>query len=66
MDVEQAKPILVTSLDMRRHVRGLLLKNGLDVPVLSYQELSSDFPVQPIGPAGLGLRVAAPRIDVAA
>ena len=51
LNVEQVKPILAMALA---------------VPVLSDQELSSDFPVLPIGPIGLGLRVEAPRIDVAA
>lgn len=66
MDTERVRPVLVASLDVRRHVRGLLLKNGLDVPVLSYQELAPDFPVQPIGPVGLGLPPDAPRMDAAA
>ncbi len=66
MNVEQVKPILVTSLDVRRHVRGLLVKNGLNIPVLSYQELTSDFPVQPIGPINLGLKTEVERMSTAA
>ena len=51
---------------MRRHVRGLLLKNGLNVPVLSYQELTSDFPVQPIGPVGFDRLAEVQRVPAAA
>ncbi len=51
---DRAMPVLISSLDVRRYVRGLLVKNGIDVGVLSYQELSPDFPVQPIGSIGLG------------
>lgn len=65
LDASQVRPVLVTSLDVRRHVRGLLLKNGVDVPVLSYQELAADFPVQPIGSVSLG-RAAAQRVNAAA
>ena len=53
VDAASSKPVLVTALDVRRHVRGLLLQNGVDIPVLSYQELAPDFPVQPIGSVGL-------------
>ncbi len=50
---DDATPILIASLDVRRYVRGLLVKNGISVPVLSYQDLSADFPVQPLGSIGL-------------
>jgi len=58
------QPILVTSLDVRRFVRGLLIRNGLDVAVLSYQDLAPEFPVQPIGP--IGLRAVAPPLAAVA
>jgi type III secretion protein V len=35
-------------MDVRRHVRNLLMRNDLDVPVLSYQELANEFSVQPL------------------
>ena len=54
------QPIIVASLDVRRFVRGLLIRNGLDVAVLSYQDLAPEFPVQPIGP--IGLRAVAPPL----
>ena len=66
LDVEKVKPVLIASLDVRRHVRGLLLKNGLNVPVLSYQELTSDFPVQPIGPVGFDRLAEVQRVPAAA
>ena len=47
------QPVVVTSVDVRRFVRGLLARNGLNVAVLSYQDLAPEFPVQPIGPIGL-------------
>jgi type III secretion protein V len=33
-------------MDVRRHVRALLLRNDLDLAVLSYQELAPEFSVQ--------------------
>jgi type III secretion protein V len=47
------RPVILTSMDIRRFVRGFLIRNGLDIPVLSYQELASDFTIQPIGTIGL-------------
>ena len=52
------RPIIVTSLDVRRFLRGLLARNGVDVAIFSYQDLASEFPVHPIGP--IGLRLAPP------
>ncbi len=58
------QPIIVTALDVRRFLRGLLIRNGLDVAVLSYQDLAPEFPVHPIGP--IGLRNATARTVAAA
>ena len=44
----QARPVVLASMDVRRHVRNLLIRNDLDVPVLSYQELAAEFNVQPL------------------
>jgi type III secretion protein V len=41
-------PVVLTSMDVRRHVRNLLVRNDLDVSVLSYQELAPEFSVQPL------------------
>jgi type III secretion protein V len=35
-------------MDVRRHVRNLLVRNDLDVPVLSFQEMAPEFSVQPL------------------
>ncbi|GAP24852.1 flagellar biosynthesis protein FlhA [Gluconobacter frateurii NBRC 101659] len=51
----QMTPIVITSVDIRRFVRGFLVRNDLDHPVLSYQDLATEFPVHPIGSISLGL-----------
>lgn len=45
----QAPPVILASMDVRRFVRGFLTRNGIDLPVLSYQELAPDFTIQPVG-----------------
>jgi len=35
-------------MDVRRHVRNLLVRHDLDISVLSYQELAPEFSVQPL------------------
>lgn len=40
---------IVCALDVRRYIRGLLSRNGIDVPILSYQDLSEEFTIQPCG-----------------
>ena len=47
-----ANPIVLTSMDVRRHVRMLLSRNDLDIPVLSYQEIAPEFSVQPLATIG--------------
>ncbi len=42
------KPVLLTSMDIRRYVKKLLEVELYDLPVLSYQELTQDIVVQPI------------------
>jgi type III secretion protein V len=51
-----AKPVILTALDIRRFVRGMLVKNDITLPVLSYQDLAPEFTVQPIG----SIRLEAP------
>jgi type III secretion protein V len=41
-------PVVVTSMDVRRHVRSILVRNALDITVLSYQELAPEFSIQPL------------------
>ncbi|TIS72085.1 MAG: EscV/YscV/HrcV family type III secretion system export apparatus protein, partial [Mesorhizobium sp.] len=50
-------PAVLTAPDVRRHMRSLLVHHGLELPVLSYQDLSPEFTVQPLatittGPLG--------------
>ncbi|MCC8953876.1 type III secretion system export apparatus subunit SctV [Bradyrhizobium sp. Pear77] len=45
----KSRPVVLGSMDIRRFVRGFLTRNAIDLPVLSYQDLASDFIVQPIG-----------------
>jgi type III secretion protein V len=47
-------PVVLTSMDVRRHVRSLLVRNDLDATVLSYQELAPEFSVEPLAePVGV-------------
>ncbi|MET3583836.1 type III secretion protein V [Mesorhizobium robiniae] len=45
----QTSAVILASMDVRRFVRGFLTRNGIDLAVLSYQDLASDFTIQPIG-----------------
>jgi type III secretion protein V len=53
------QPVVLATMDVRRHVRNLLARNEIDIPVLSYQELAPEFSVQPLAtvvremPAGM-------------
>ena len=41
-------PVVITALDIRRHVRSLLVNNGLEIPVLSFHDLLPEYTVQPL------------------
>jgi type III secretion protein V len=41
-------PIVLASMDVRRHLHSLLIRNDIDVSVLSYQELAPEFSIQPL------------------
>ncbi len=43
------KPVLITSMDIRRYVRKLLELEVYDLAVLSHQELTEEITVQPLG-----------------
>ncbi|MDF0497175.1 type III secretion system export apparatus subunit SctV [Bradyrhizobium yuanmingense] len=45
----QSQPVILGSMDIRRFVRGFLTRNGIELPVLSYQDLAPEFTIQPIG-----------------
>jgi type III secretion protein V len=42
------KPVLLTSMDIRRYVRKMLEQDAPDLAVLSYQELTPDVNIQPL------------------
>ena len=46
-------PALLTALDLRRHLRQLLAGEFRHLPVLSYQELTPEITVQPLGRVGI-------------
>ncbi len=45
----QKKPVLLVAMDIRRYVRKLLENELYELPVLSFQELTKEINVQPIG-----------------
>ncbi|MEJ0035260.1 MAG: type III secretion system export apparatus subunit SctV [Gammaproteobacteria bacterium] len=49
-DVSRAaqRPVLLTSMDIRRYIRKMIEQDLYDLPVLSYQELTTDINVQPL------------------
>ena len=42
------KPVLLTSMDIRRYIRKMIEQDLYDLPVLSYQELTPEINVQPL------------------
>lgn len=49
----QNKPVLIVSMDIRRYVRKLIEGDYYALPVLSYQELTQQINIQPLGRVGL-------------
>jgi type III secretion protein V len=47
------KPVLLTSMDIRRYVRKMIEGELYDLPVLSYQELTKEINIQPLGRVSL-------------
>lgn len=43
------KPVLIVSLDIRRYLRKMIEKDYYELPVLSFQELSQEINIQPLG-----------------
>ncbi|WP_245494437.1 MULTISPECIES: type III secretion system export apparatus subunit SctV [unclassified Mesorhizobium] len=41
-------PVVLAAMDVRRHMRTLLMHNAIELPVLSFQELAQEFNVQPL------------------
>lgn len=44
----QQKPVLLTSMDIRRYLRKMIEQDLYELPVLSYQELTQDINIQPL------------------
>ena len=42
-------PVLLTSMDIRRYIRKMIEQDFFELPVVSYQELSQEITVQPLG-----------------
>lgn len=49
ISVMQVRPVLIVSMDIRRYVRKLIEADYYNLPVLSYQELTPQINIQPIG-----------------
>ena len=43
------KPVIIVSVDIRRYFRKMIEKEYYELPVLSFQELSSEINIQPLG-----------------
>ena len=43
------KPVIIVSVDIRRYFRKMIEKDYYELPVLSFQELSSEINIQPLG-----------------
>ena len=52
------KPVVLASMDIRRHVRNLLARNDILLSVMSYQELAPEFTVQSLASINLALKEA--------
>ncbi|MDE6576022.1 MAG: FHIPEP family type III secretion protein, partial [Opitutales bacterium] len=52
---ETNRPVLLTSMDIRRYVRKLIELELYELPVLSHQELTEEITIQPLG------KIALPR-----
>ena len=48
------RPVLLTSMDIRRYVRKMIEQDLYDLPVISYQELTPDINIQPLARIELG------------
>ena len=49
---EEAHPVLLTALDIRRYVRRLIEQDVPELPVLSFQEITPEINLQPLGRVG--------------
>ena len=47
--LQEHKPVLLTSMDIRRYVRKLIEMEVYELPVLSHQELTEEITIRPLG-----------------
>jgi type III secretion protein V len=52
------QPVVLAAMDIRRHVRNLLSNNHIEIPVISYQEISQEFNTLPLATIMLQLPAA--------
>jgi type III secretion protein V len=50
---QQQRPVLLASIDIRRYLRRLIEAEFYELAVLSFQELTQEISVQPIGKISL-------------
>lgn len=48
LSASSQRPVLLTSMDIRRYLRKLIEQDLYELPVLSYQELTQDINIQPL------------------
>ncbi len=58
-------PVVLTALDVRRHLRALLANNGVPVAVLSFHDLLPEYTVQALGTVRLTVPEAVERLEAA-
>ena len=53
ISLQPQRPVLLTTMDIRRYVRKMIEGEMYDLAVLSYQELTKDINIQPLGRVSL-------------
>lgn len=60
--LEDVHPVIFTTIELRRHLRELLIRHDLDLPVMAFPELAPEFFIQPLASLTLGAgQSAAPQ-----
>lgn len=57
--LEDVNPVVFTAIELRRHLRELLARHDIDLPVMSFPELAPEFFIQPLASLTLGAGQAA-------
>jgi len=52
----EVTPVVLATMDIRRHVRNLFARNDILLPVMSYQELAPEFTVQSLASINLAIK----------